>query len=880
MDNISIDFSLLKNENLKKELEKLCRKIDIPLRRRSIRLFIKRDPPNQLPGGAFFCDFTLFEKLFNCLPANIFAVFTRLPLTIQQYFARKEKKHAPKNTADPQKTTNHFDRTFCFYDCGNPSGFDHAFKIESSFEFLAALDAIILRFYDSRGFLRESSGKIFADENYMGFRSDNQQWQRARTMLVTMVSDRFKNAENKLNRAIENIETAEKDFRSAADCRRDSERKNLWENIINASEDLREAQLNYSDALKDLKKSEPYYEEHNGATALKKLSGVDLRENPFCKTAHIFCAVFNILAFITGTIFNTCGAFIFWGFLHLLSVCRMSSAKINDWNSENQWRVTRGFSIGLGYFVILFGIIWASTLYDNTFLQVLRAFLIFLLVCVAVAALTRPLMDKIFWKALIFCGILFMGVSAYQQIYSDPSVIKIKWDDRNMQYEYTSVPTDKPANDFFSKCTESMAVVNSAIGSFFPSRGEYDNDSTDRNELLYFLFHLLCYIFFGYFAMALFGQRIINRIRFSLVPEYNKYFIWCNDKIGDHELALAKSINQQSDNELVCFSVSEDNYMDNAKELFRDMNFRLFGVKLRKREQIHRNALSIPEHFFITDDTAWNLNMAEHFLRERSKFNEDDLQLPPVSLYILTDPHWQEACEIMKRDFEQNNMTDKIIFFDRKTLIINCWLTNSDNRLKRNQLKTEPLSTEIPPIKIKPEGCSRPANNFCRNKTGEFEVNPAGTTAVPAPCIENMSENSGEISGTNEPLHWLKNSGKFSADSGKSGMFLPPIMLLHAGDGKDHLWSLNDFTDGKKYPFKFCWVDLGQDKSCYKNLNRKLLELLKSRIYLDLDTFFVPEDHTGLAKSIIRSHFKNASVITGKDFSWDIDKLQKFKREC
>ena len=386
----------------------------------------------------------------------------------------------------------------------------------------------------------------------------------------------------------------------------------------------------------------------------------------------------TIIAILVGTIPNLLLALCFWPLFYLLSRFKWVNCRVKDWNSETQWRITRGFSIGIGYFILLSVIICVVGQFDFITCDIINAFLIFFIVCVSVAALSRPLLDKIMLKSLIFCVILVIGFVAYLKVYSMPkekrehncTTCEKKLSANQNPAVGKSGNSNKSDRKWSKNYARSMAMVSSAVASFFPSRGEYERNINDNDCLWYFFFHLCCYIFFGYFAMALFGQRIINRMRFALVPSFNKYFIWCKDKISVQELNLAQTINARSDNEFVCFSVAEETYSEGAKELFMEMNYRLFGVKLRKRGQIHKDALVIPEHFFISDDTAWNLNMLKQFVDKRKTWIENGHVLPPAKLYIRIEGDLEYACEHYRTVLEEKReLAIKLVFVLRRDLV-------------------------------------------------------------------------------------------------------------------------------------------------------------------------------------------------------------------
>ena len=118
------------------------------------------------------------------------------------------------------------------------------------------------------------------------------------------------------------------------------------------------------------------------------------------------------------------------------------------------------------------------------------------------------------------------------------------------------------------------------------------------------------------------------------------------------------------------FAGKNEKFSGDAKDLFLEMNFRLFCLKLRKPGQIHKAALSIPEHFFITNDVAWNWKMSRDFLKKRRQFSQNGHILPPARLYILVNEELEKVCRDYGDLKEQDSQyAVKIILINRKQLI-------------------------------------------------------------------------------------------------------------------------------------------------------------------------------------------------------------------
>ena len=65
MNNVLIRFENFNDDKLKGEIKKWCRKLEMPLKRRAVRLFFEDEPKRNkhLLGGSFFCDFALMDRL-------------------------------------------------------------------------------------------------------------------------------------------------------------------------------------------------------------------------------------------------------------------------------------------------------------------------------------------------------------------------------------------------------------------------------------------------------------------------------------------------------------------------------------------------------------------------------------------------------------------------------------------------------------------------------------------------------------------------------------------------------------------------------------------------------------------------------------------------
>ena len=105
MNNVLIRFENFNDDKLKGEIKKWCRKLEMPLKRRAVRLFFEDEPERnkRLLGGCFFCDYALMDRLF---PNE----------KHKGFFAAKESADVSQNenSGGNQKSDSNFAKVICF----------------------------------------------------------------------------------------------------------------------------------------------------------------------------------------------------------------------------------------------------------------------------------------------------------------------------------------------------------------------------------------------------------------------------------------------------------------------------------------------------------------------------------------------------------------------------------------------------------------------------------------------------------------------------------------------------------------------------------------------------------------------------------------------
>ena len=171
-----------------------------------------------------------------------------------------------------------------------------------------------------------------------------------------------------------------------------------------------------------------------------------------------------------------------------------------------------------------------------------------------------------------------------------------------------------------------------ALASFFPSRGGYDTvDSQSYSYPGYVLFHITAYVFFVYFALMIWGERVCNRIMNFWTLDQHKYVFWCKS-IDAKIIYLAENIKERDAWARIVISVSEKENKDKTHLLFREANYYGYVLKLRRMRQIHTDCLNARKHFFLTDNSNWNVRKAQAFLGRRKRKPTSSY----ADLYIMT----------------------------------------------------------------------------------------------------------------------------------------------------------------------------------------------------------------------------------------------------
>lgn len=212
-----------------------------------------------------------------------------------------------------------------------------------------------------------------------------------------------------------------------------------------------------------------------------------------------------------------------------------------------------------------------------------------------------------------------------------------------------------------------------ALAAFFPSRGTYEieeNGTFNSKEMefftlfLYFVFHTFVYIFTAYFIVSHWGYRTTNRLRFWLTRDDEKNVFWCVTP-GPKMLTLAKDIIKKYRETAQPIFTVEEAAVSDPKSLFQEMNYHGLCLKLRKPDQIHSNCLCAARHFFLSEDSDWNINMANSLLEEISKLK---LKVK-AQLYIRIT---NDARKIYYTRWAEQykNTRVEIIFIDECALIV------------------------------------------------------------------------------------------------------------------------------------------------------------------------------------------------------------------
>lgn len=317
--------------------------------------------------------------------------------------------------------------------------------------------------------------------------------------------------------------------------------------------------------------------------------------------------------------------------------------------SRNFWQVSLLFVV---VSCILFGLCLLSQGLGDPLLSQsvfnLSASLLFLfwatfaILCLGSWSLTQ----KIVARNVILIIIFLIGSVAYTQLNSatekkgkERKIFIIRATEKRRK-ERIFLDAEKKEN--IRKFLNASNIGNTVVAAFFPSRGTYEingkgeleTDNAVVQELpldvlfWYLFFHICVYIFFGYFALSLWGGRVLNRLRWFLTLDRDKNVFWCRT-LEPKILELAKSIRDKTVTEQSLVSVSEFSTSDHGA-MFSEMNFQKICLKLRKPRQVHSDCLNAARHFFITENPDWNVNKAQHLI---AKF-QNNPPTRPVKIYI------------------------------------------------------------------------------------------------------------------------------------------------------------------------------------------------------------------------------------------------------
>lgn len=322
------------------------------------------------------------------------------------------------------------------------------------------------------------------------------------------------------------------------------------------------------------------------------------------------------------------------------------------------------------------------TYYATIWGRLIISIVVFSFICMLILLISScHFFHRHIFRNSFFLAIFVLGCVAYEQLSKEQS--KSSVDTIKMEYELNRGEEQQQDECYFSRnkedlssvlvvdeknidenathndkisCSEnegrwynflkSILVGNTTAAAFFPSRGGYDVDcngislssSSEAKKLSnntlfwYALFHVGVYVFFGYFALTLWGGRLRNRLNFWVSLDKNRNIFWC-DLLEKKMLILAKDIYEKDHDSQIVFSMSEHSAGEKTAEYFQNMNFHGYSLKIRKEDQIHYGCLRAAKQFFISDDADWNIRMAKHFLEIRERANIDSL----VKLYIKID---------------------------------------------------------------------------------------------------------------------------------------------------------------------------------------------------------------------------------------------------
>lgn len=188
----------------------------------------------------------------------------------------------------------------------------------------------------------------------------------------------------------------------------------------------------------------------------------------------------------------------------------------------------------------------------------------------------------------------------------------------------------------------------SAISEFFPSRGPYDSSRTEENfSGKALLFFFLSIVFSVSIVIAIWGSKITNRWHLFLSGMVKRSVFWCSIP-GRKELILADDIYGSSSTEQCIFAVEEFS-VSNVYVLQNNLNFKGHLLCLRKPGQFHRVCLGADNHFFLTEDYDWNINMAQDLweklrFRKKRKTVHFYIRVPDDERDVWAE-HWAEEIQ-------------------------------------------------------------------------------------------------------------------------------------------------------------------------------------------------------------------------------------------
>lgn len=170
-----------------------------------------------------------------------------------------------------------------------------------------------------------------------------------------------------------------------------------------------------------------------------------------------------------------------------------------------------------------------------------------------------------------------------------------------------------------------LLSISASLSEFFPSRGSYDvlrgnSDVTDGDKFNWILvtFGLCCYLFSISILIEIFARKLTNKWQLFLTKfcSEDRRIFWCENP-GNKEQLLANDIYNNNSEVKCIFSINKsDMESESVTKLIEKFYSKHNILCLQTPEHFHLDTLKAPIHFFITDNCAWNISMAQQVWQE------------------------------------------------------------------------------------------------------------------------------------------------------------------------------------------------------------------------------------------------------------------------